>query len=69
MKQMMHPDVDRLMLTQEEIAEKVKAIAEKLDKLYEGRTPVVVCIFKGSVIGGNFYEKRIQKGRNCHYCV
>ena len=50
MEQMMHPDVDRLMLTQEEIAKKVKAVAEKLDKLYEGRTPVVVCILKGSVL-------------------
>lgn len=57
MTQMIHPDVDRLMLTEEEIAEKVKAIAEKLDKLYEGRTPVVVCILKGSVI---FYADLIR---------
>ena len=57
MAQMIHPDVERVMLTQEEIAEKVKLIAQKLDKLYENRTPVVVCILKGSVV---FYSDLIR---------
>ena len=33
-----------------QIAKRVKAVAKQLDKLYEGRTPVVVCILKGSVV-------------------
>ncbi len=57
MAQKTHSDVERIMLTQEEIAEKVKLIAQKLDKLYENRTPVVVCILKGSVI---FYSDLIR---------
>ena len=57
MAQMIHSDVERLMLSEEQISVKVKEMAEKLDRLYEGRTPVVVCILKGSVI---FYADLIR---------
>lgn len=57
MEQKVHPDVERVMLGQEEIAERVKDVAQKLDKLYEGRNPVVICILKGSVI---FYSDLIR---------
>ena len=46
----MHPDVERIMITEAEIQEKVKEMAGLLDKLYEGRRPIVVCILKGSVV-------------------
>ena len=46
----MNEDVERVMLTGEQIAGRVKALAAQLDKLYEGRRPVVVCILKGSVM-------------------
>ncbi|MBO5412487.1 MAG: hypoxanthine phosphoribosyltransferase [Clostridia bacterium] len=46
----MHKDVARIMLTSEEIDVRVREIAKQLDKLYEGRTPVVICILKGSVV-------------------
>lgn len=45
-----HKDVARIMLTSEEIDVRVREIAKQLDKLYEGRTPVVICILKGSVV-------------------
>ena len=45
-----HPNVDYVMLTEQQIKRKTKAVAKQLDKLYEGRTPVVVCILKGSVL-------------------
>lgn len=45
-----HQNVEYVMLDEEQIAKRVKELAEQLDKLYEGRTPVVVCILKGSVI-------------------
>ncbi len=45
-----HPNVEYVMLTDKQIAKRVKAVAKQLDKLYEGRTPVVVCILKGSVV-------------------
>lgn len=46
----MHPDVEYVMLTNEQIETRVKELAVQLDKLYEGRTPVVICILKGSAI-------------------
>lgn len=45
-----HPNVEYVMLTKEQIEKRVKELALQLDKLYEGRTPVVICILKGSVI-------------------
>ena len=44
-----HPNVEYVMLTEQQIKRRVKAVAKQLDKLYEGRKPVVVCILKGSV--------------------
>lgn len=46
----MHPDCERILLSEETIRARVKEIAAQLDKLYEGRKPVVVCILKGSVV-------------------
>ena len=46
----MNPDVERIMITEEQIAGRVREVAVQLDKLYEGRRPVVVCILKGSVM-------------------
>lgn len=46
----MHPDCERILLTEEQISRRVKEVAAQLDKLYEGRKPVVVCILKGSVV-------------------
>lgn len=57
MEQKMHQDVARIMLTKDEIDVRVQEVAQKLDKLYAGRTPVVVCILKGSVI---FYADLIR---------
>ena len=45
-----HQDVEYIMLTAEQIAEKVKEVASQLDKLYQGRKPVVICILKGSTV-------------------
>lgn len=57
MEQKMHQDVARIMLTKDEIDVRVQEVAQKLDKLYAGRTPVVICILKGSVI---FYADLIR---------
>ncbi|MBE5740452.1 MAG: hypoxanthine phosphoribosyltransferase [Clostridiales bacterium] len=46
----MHPNVDYIMLTEKQIKSRIKAVAKQLDKLYEGRKPVVVCILKGSSV-------------------
>ncbi len=46
----MHRDVERIMLTREEIAARVKELAAKLDEDYEGKTPLFICILKGSTV-------------------
>ncbi len=46
----MHKDVEYIMLTEEQIAARIKELAGQMDKLYDGRPPVVVCILKGSVL-------------------
>lgn len=46
----MNQDLERIMITEEQIAGRVQEVAAQLDKLYEGRRPVVVCILKGSVM-------------------
>ncbi len=46
----MDQNVAYVMLSEEQITARVKELAAQLDKLYEGHTPVVVCILKGSVL-------------------
>ena len=46
----MNSDCERILLDEKTIQARVKEVAAQLDKLYEGRKPVVVCILKGSVV-------------------
>ncbi len=46
----MHENVEYIMLDEEKILARTKELAAQLDRLYDGRTPVVVCILKGSVL-------------------
>ena len=46
----MYKSIERVMLSEEQIAKRVKEVAAQLDRLYEGRRPLVVCILKGSVV-------------------
>ena len=45
-----HCDVERIMIGERKIEKRVKELAAHLDKLYECRKPLVVCILKGSTI-------------------
>ena len=46
----MHPDLECVLISKEEIANKVAEIASQLDKDYEGKNPLMICILKGSVL-------------------
>ena len=46
----LHSDVDYVMISAVKIEKRVKELAAQMDKLYEGRKPLVVCILKGSVL-------------------
>lgn len=53
----MHKDCERIMLTEEQLRGRVKDVAEQVDKLYQGKRPLVVGILKGSII---FYSDFIR---------
>lgn len=46
----MYDDLTRILLTKEEIAEKVKEIGAKITEDYQGKAPVMVCILKGASV-------------------
>lgn len=52
-----HENVEYVMLSEEQIVARTKELAGQLDKLYEGRTPVVICVLKGSVL---FFSELIR---------
>ena len=53
----MHEDCERILFTEEQLRSRVKEVAKKVDKAYEGKLPLVVGILKGSII---FYADFIR---------
>ena len=53
----MHPDCERIMLTEEQLKARVKEVALDVDREYDGKRPLVVGILKGSII---FYADFIR---------
>lgn len=54
----MHQDLERILLTEEELRAKVKEVALSVAKRYAGGNPIVVGILKGSII---FYSDFIRR--------
>lgn len=52
-----HPDFERIMLTEEQLKQRVKEVALAVDEEYAGKRPLVVGILKGSII---FYADFIR---------
>lgn len=48
MTQDMTQDIQRVLLSEEEIAAKVKEIGEQISKDYEGKNPIIISVLKGS---------------------
>ena len=53
----MHEDCERILITEEQIASRVREVAEAIDRDYRDKTPLVVGILKGSII---FYSDIIR---------
>lgn len=47
-------DIERILITEEEINQRIKELAATLDKDYEDKNPIIVCILKGSI---HFFSK------------
>jgi len=46
----MHKDIERILLTEKEINDKVKNIAKQIDNDYKNTVPVLLCILNGAVV-------------------
>ena len=50
----------RVLLTQQEIAQKVKGLAEQVSRDYQGKKPLLVCILKGAVVFFSDFMRCLQ---------
>jgi hypoxanthine phosphoribosyltransferase len=46
----LHNDIEQILLTEEQLAEKVKELAEQISEDYQDRNPLVICVLKGAFI-------------------
>lgn len=46
----MNRDIERVLLTEQEIAEKVKELGAQISRDYADKNPIIVCVLKGSFI-------------------
>ncbi len=53
-----YQDIDRILVTREEIARAVKALGRRITEDYAGKSPVVIGILKGAVV---FYSDLIRE--------
>src|SRR5688572_13396307 len=45
-----HPDIERVLLSEEQIRERVRELGQQISRDYAGRKPLFVGILKGSVM-------------------
>ena len=53
----LYEDLDRVLVTREEIAEAVKKLGRRITEDYAGKAPVVIGILKGAIV---FYSDLIR---------
>lgn len=46
----MYNDLEKILITKDQLAARVKELARDLDEEYRGKNPIVVCILKGSTL-------------------
>jgi hypoxanthine phosphoribosyltransferase len=46
----MHKDIECILYSEDAIAEAVKALGERISRDYAGKTPVLLCVLKGSSV-------------------
>ena len=46
----MHKDCERIMITEEQIGSRVREVAAAIDRDYQGKNPLAICILKGAFI-------------------
>lgn len=54
----MHRDIQKILLTEQQIKDRIAELGEELSREYEGKDPIVVGVLKGVVV---FYADMIRK--------
>ena len=62
-----YQDLDRILVTKEEISQKVKELGEKITEDYAGKAPVMVCILKGAVMFFSDLVREIDLPLTCDF--
>ena len=55
-------DIERILLTEEQLHSRIKELAEQISVDYEGKRPIIVCILKGSSV----FFAELCKYITCH---
>src|SRR5690606_4868988 len=56
----LHSDIKEILLTQQQLQDKVNELGEQISKDYAGRTPLVICVLKGAIMFMSDLIKRID---------
>ena len=56
----MQNDIKQILLTEEQLQEKVKELGKQITADYKGRTPLVICVLKGAFIFMSDLVKQIE---------
>jgi hypoxanthine phosphoribosyltransferase len=56
----MESGIQEILLTEEQIQQKVKELGQQLSKDYEGRNPLIICVLKGSFVFTGDLIKRMN---------
>jgi hypoxanthine phosphoribosyltransferase len=47
---LLHSDIEQILLTEDQLGEKIRELAEQIANDYRGRNPLVICVLKGAFI-------------------
>ncbi|WP_128896619.1 hypoxanthine phosphoribosyltransferase [Longirhabdus pacifica] len=56
----MHPDIEKVLFTEEEIQQKIAQLGVQLSEEYKDRSPLVICVLKGAFIFMGDLVKRMN---------
>ena len=62
-----YQDLDRILVTKEEINRKVKELGQKITEDYAGKAPVMVCILKGAALFFSDLIREIDLPLTCDF--
>lgn len=53
----MYDDLEKILITKEQLRQRIEELGKQLDKDYQGKEPIMICVLNGSVI---FYSDLVR---------